>query len=246
MNKQGVMTTSWDDGHPLDFRVAELLTKHGLAGTFYVPKRWRLPTMSDVELKQLHDVGFELGGHTIDHLVLTEITTQKASEEIHASKAWLEDVSQAPCKMFCPPCGKFKAAHIEIIRDAGYAGFRTVEGWSLDRPRNRGGGLLEMPTTIQAQPHVATDHLRNIGKRRSLSNLITFAKHGQGDWVTQMHKALKSACKANAVFQLWGHSWEIEEANQWDELNNAFEIMSRYLDRMLCKTNGQIVADASV
>ena len=27
------LTTSWDDGHPHDFRVAELLTKYGLAGT---------------------------------------------------------------------------------------------------------------------------------------------------------------------------------------------------------------------
>ncbi len=31
------ITTSWDDGHPLDFRVAELLSKYGLRGTFYIP-----------------------------------------------------------------------------------------------------------------------------------------------------------------------------------------------------------------
>lgn len=31
------ITTSWDDGHPLDLRVAELLSEYHLQGTFYVP-----------------------------------------------------------------------------------------------------------------------------------------------------------------------------------------------------------------
>jgi hypothetical protein len=31
------ITTSWDDGHPSDLRLADLLHKHSLRGTFYVP-----------------------------------------------------------------------------------------------------------------------------------------------------------------------------------------------------------------
>ena len=31
-----IVTTSWDDGHSTDLRVAELLAAHGLKGTFYV------------------------------------------------------------------------------------------------------------------------------------------------------------------------------------------------------------------
>lgn len=30
METQALFTTSWDDGHPLDARVAELLSRHGL------------------------------------------------------------------------------------------------------------------------------------------------------------------------------------------------------------------------
>ena len=37
MKPSTCITTSWDDGHPLDLRVAELLAKYGLQGTFYVP-----------------------------------------------------------------------------------------------------------------------------------------------------------------------------------------------------------------
>ena len=37
MGAQIVFTCSIDDGHPLDFKTAELLDKHGLKATFYVP-----------------------------------------------------------------------------------------------------------------------------------------------------------------------------------------------------------------
>ena len=33
-----IITTSWDDGHPLDFKLAELLNKYNLKGTFYIPR----------------------------------------------------------------------------------------------------------------------------------------------------------------------------------------------------------------
>ena len=36
--KQIIVTTSWDDGHPLDFKIASLLEEYNLKGTFYIPK----------------------------------------------------------------------------------------------------------------------------------------------------------------------------------------------------------------
>lgn len=38
-NKQLIITTSWDDGHPLDLKIAELLDKYGINGTFYSIKK---------------------------------------------------------------------------------------------------------------------------------------------------------------------------------------------------------------
>ena len=46
-----VITTSWDDGHPLDLRMAGLLAKYGLKGSFYVPteySEWPLMTRSQI------------------------------------------------------------------------------------------------------------------------------------------------------------------------------------------------------
>jgi hypothetical protein len=47
------LTTSWDDGHPLDFRVADLLSKYGLTGTFYIPRQCQTPTMSEEQVREL-------------------------------------------------------------------------------------------------------------------------------------------------------------------------------------------------
>ena len=47
------ITTSWDDGHPMDLRVAELLTRSGLPGTFYVPPSNSRPTLSTAEIRGL-------------------------------------------------------------------------------------------------------------------------------------------------------------------------------------------------
>src|SRR4051794_21779274 len=41
------ITTSWDDGHPLDIRIAELLAKYDLPGTFYIPRASQRPTMEE-------------------------------------------------------------------------------------------------------------------------------------------------------------------------------------------------------
>jgi len=41
------VTTSWDDGHELDLRLASELAAHGMAGTFYVAPdaaRYRRPS----------------------------------------------------------------------------------------------------------------------------------------------------------------------------------------------------------
>ncbi len=32
-----IITTSWDDGHPLDLKLAELLQRYAIPATFYIP-----------------------------------------------------------------------------------------------------------------------------------------------------------------------------------------------------------------
>src|SRR5438552_7818919 len=98
MQRAAYITTSWDDGHPLDLRVAELLAKYGLRGTFYVPRTAQTETMTAAQLRELSGV-FEVGGHTLGHVDLTTATEQQAWQEIADSRSWLEDSTGQPCSM---------------------------------------------------------------------------------------------------------------------------------------------------
>lgn len=240
------ITTSWDDGHPLDLRIAAMLREHGLAGTFYVPKQWRLATMEDMQLRELSEMGFELGGHTIDHIVLTDTPDDEAAKQINASQHWLADVSGQPCTMFCPPTGRFHTKHTKMIADAGFVGYRTVELWSIDAPRPHTNGLVEMPTSLQAQPHTRLPVLRNIAKRRSAGNLVRFMRMGQtGDWLGQLERLTTHVKTNGGLLHLWGHSWEIDEFKQWDQLGDAFALLGSMTDHMPAITNGELCQSVS-
>ena len=70
------VTTSWDDGHDLDHKLAGLLGHHGLRATFYVaPRNIELPRRERLRSRDLRALArdFEIGGHTLTHLRLTSL-----------------------------------------------------------------------------------------------------------------------------------------------------------------------------
>lgn len=233
------ITTSWDDGHPHDFRVAELLSKYKLTGTFYVPKNAPTGTMSAAHVRDLSS-SFEIGAHTIDHVYLPDVEDIRADEQIAGSKKWVEDVTGQPCTIFCPPAGKFHRHHLRLMKIAGFTGLRTVEFMSLDQPRHV-DGLLLMPTTLQACPHNAAVYLRNFAKRFAMRNLWLWIVYARSPlWAKNVRSLLEVAQRRGGVFHLWGHSWEITEHAQWDRLEYAFKLMGEVTQDAPCITNGEL------
>ncbi len=174
-----LITTSWDDGHPLDLRVAEMLHRSNLQGTFYVPLTADAEAMSPGQIREL-SASFELGAHTLHHIDLTCVEEHRARHEIVASKSWLEDCTGHPCVMFCPPQGRYARRHLHMIREAGFRGMRTIELMSLDYPR-REAGLLLMPTTLQAHPHGRLCYAKNFARRVAFRNLWLYLLHGRSN-----------------------------------------------------------------
>lgn len=243
MDRRCIVTTSWDDGHPLDLRIAELLQKYGLRGTFYTPmiSEWGVMTA-----RQIRDLGatFEIGAHTLEHRVLTTLSDDEAQREIFESKSWIEEVTGRPCAMFCPPQGRFTHRHVGMARNAGFVGLRTVELMSLGFPR-REGGVLVMPTTVQAHPHEMLTYAKNAVKRAAFGNLWRYIAHGRAsDWPTLAESLLRDAIEQGGVFHLWGHSWELQEYGQWSRLDNVLALMGELTDRTHSFTNGAICQHA--
>ena len=233
------ITTSWDDGHPLDLRVAALLSKYGIGGTFYVPATAERETMSASQLRELARA-FEIGAHTLHHVDLTRTTDQIAWHEIADSKSFIENNTGVPCACFCPPIGHYGTRHLHMIRRADYLGVRTTEFPSLDFPRSE-AGLVVMPTSVQAFPHRFSAFARNAVKRRAMANLWRYVVYGCGvEWHTQGVLLLCRAIARGGVFHLWGHSWELRDFDQWERLTELLRFMSSFADLAPSVTNGQL------
>jgi hypothetical protein len=145
--------------------------------------------------------------------------------------------------MFCPPAGRYKPQHLPIFKKSGYAAIRTVEFMSFDLPRSDKSGLLMMPTTMQAFPQPVRNYLKNLAKRRAWGNLWRYVVHGRSrDWVVLARRLLNRASEEGGVFHIWGHSWELEQTDQWSRLDQVLKVLGEAMSagKATCLTNGQL------
>lgn len=237
------ITTSWDDGHPLDLRVAELLTRHGLTGTFYVPRSSQRPVMNSSQVRELSKT-FEIGAHTLEHIAIDKLPDAKALAQLSGSREWLEQLTGSPCRVFCFPGGKFRSRQLPLVRLAGYEAVRTVELLSTANPR-RIDGLCIIPTTVQAFPHAASVYALNTLKRFSASAAFRLGSELLShDWARLARILLLQTRDRGGVFHLWGHSWEIEEQGQWDNLESLLMTIGQWREAMQSVTNSELCAYA--
>ena len=147
------VTTSWDDGHALDLRLAELLDRHQVSGTFYVaPENIEIPAADRLSRADLVNLAkrFEIGAHTLTHRRLPGLSDNEARREIVGGKETVESIIGAPVTAFCYPGGQYDPRHVELVCGAGFRVARTVRRFATRLPAD----LLQMPTTVQAYRHL--------------------------------------------------------------------------------------------
>ena len=76
-----------------------------------------LPLMPTEDIKQLFNLGFGLGTHTVNHPILTHTTESEAVYEIGAAREQLEGIIGGPVDSFAYPNGRpgadFQSKHIQ-------------------------------------------------------------------------------------------------------------------------------------
>lgn len=123
-----MITISVDDGHPLDWKTAELLEKYNLSATFYWSKsNPKHRVMSEEEMLAFRDrfPQMEIGQHTYSHPLLTQVPNWK--EEIDQGKEWHEQLFGETPRIFCPPRGYQNDEIVEYLKELGYVGSRLVQ-----------------------------------------------------------------------------------------------------------------------
>ena len=239
------VTTSWDDGHPLDLRIADELASHGMQGTFYVPLRNSegRAVMDAHALRQLA-ASFEIGGHTHDHVRLARLPLDVARAQIADGKAQLEDILGREVVGFCYPGGAYTPAIRELVRSLGFAYARTTENLRLDAD----GDPYQLPTTVQLYRHARRTYLKNYARRRNwrarATALGTVLRAGR-DIGELVERLLEHAAAGQGVLHVWGHSWELEEQQLWPVLARVLRAIARTVPADARVTNAVLVGDAA-
>ena len=241
-HEQVIVTTSWDDGHCLDLRLAEILDEYQLPGTFYISSASAEIAPAD----RLSHAGirgiaerFEIGAHTLTHPRLTSLPVAAARHEIVAGRAHLEDITGRRVTSFCYPFGAFRPEHVRLVREAGFSYARTVRRFSLDA----GSDPLRSPTTVHAYRHLV-----DVGPALAYARLRPVAAWSlYRNWDRLAMHLFDRVLEVGGVFHLWGHSWEVAERGQWGELQRVCEYIAgrpgvRYLDNgAITKTRGDAI-----
>jgi peptidoglycan/xylan/chitin deacetylase (PgdA/CDA1 family) len=78
------------------------------------------PLMDAAQVREWLDAGHEIGSHTLTHPHLTQLSIDRACEEISASKKKLEDMFGRAIHHFCYPFGDWNEAVRDLVMAAGY------------------------------------------------------------------------------------------------------------------------------
>lgn len=239
--KKIFITTSWDDGDVLDVKLASLLDKYGVKGTFYVAINQN-NRLSDDDIKEISK-RHEIGAHTINHPRLSAVDTDKATEEIKGSKKILENIIGKPVEIFAYPFGDFSLEIKKIVNSCSFIGARTTKDWFWDFPAD----AFEMPTTLHVYPHPLRPGVSSVKARLAplFYNFPKIVRYGLRpaaifSWRNLALAMFDKVSAEGGVFHFWGHSWEIEKYGMWPDLENFLKYISRK-ENCVYLTNGDLL-----
>lgn len=222
------LITSWDDGDVLDLKLARLLDRYGVRGTFYIPKEYSGSRLSNEQIKNLAE-HHEIGAHTLTHQDLRKLSLEDKRKEILGSKEWLQGLLGKEISTFCYPFGFYDKETLQVVKECGFKNARTTQV-------ELSGDVFEMPVSLQVYPFPFRKNNAKAYNWRSL--LKPFFERVAGlrclgvpytsmtSWGGVARALLEKAKRDGRDFHLWGHSWEIEKYGMWGELENFLKYAS--------------------
>lgn len=198
--KKVILETSWDDGEPQDYRLSQLLERHHLPATFYLPGYC---TLDGDFIRELDDK-FEVGSHTFSHPMDMKLVPNQYLE-IMEGKRWLENIVGHEVRKFCYPRGRFNDETKKALRRAGVVQARTTRIGVTQTPRNP----YERDTTV---------HVFNRPEYEGVH------------WLDYARQKLKEVKENGGYYHVWGHSWEIDKHADWSRLKELFHDMQKAFD----------------
>ncbi len=125
------------------------------------------PSMSEQQLRRMHNKGFEIGAHTVGHPILTCCSDSEAREEIGSAREILAGITGSAVNSFAYPNGlpgrDFSSAHVDMVKSAGYSyavttgtGAARYSSSAFQIPRFTPWGPTSSRRTIQVARNILT------------------------------------------------------------------------------------------
>lgn len=125
LNPGKTVALTFDDGlHTAYDLIFPYLQSKNIKATFFVPVDALLSDntyyIEPEQVKEMADVGHEIGSHSFDHTPLTAWNTQMVRKELVRSKEFLEDLTGGEITLFAYPNGKYNRRIAEEVSRTGY------------------------------------------------------------------------------------------------------------------------------
>jgi peptidoglycan/xylan/chitin deacetylase (PgdA/CDA1 family) len=212
------VTLSYDDGVKQDIRLIELLKKHGMKGTFNLGSGMCEATKNHLKKSELYDTyakeGVEVAVHGRGHLYLTAVDKVDVVAEFLDDRRELEKIFKTVINGMAYPYGVYDEQTLNIIDNCGIKYARTTKSTNgFNLPKN----WLEWHPTAK---HTAPELNELVDKFFALAD---------GNYWRQSLR----------VFYLWGHSYEFDNDNNWNVIEEFCERVGNR-DDVWYATNGEI------
>lgn len=138
--------------------------RHALCQYVEQTSRTGIPSqlmMTSNQVRQLHQNGMTIGGHTLHHPILASLrNASEALEEIRLNKEHLEQIIGAPVDLFAYPNGvpdqDYREEHAAMVRSLGYrAAVTTAKGVATTS-----SDLFQLPRFTPWEPSIPRYSLR--------------------------------------------------------------------------------------
>ncbi len=213
------LTLSYDDGQIYDKRLIEIMTRHGIKGTFNLNSdRYGDPNfpIKESELREIYlETGNEIAVHGVNHLSLAATDLGEGTHSIVNDRENFERITGGIVKGMAYANGSYNDEVCTMLRMCGIKYARTTV--STEK--------FDMPTDWLRLP--ATCHHKN-------PRLMELA-----------HEFIEAPpyhyfpSRKLRLFYLWGHSYEFHNDGNWQVIEEFCSFMGGR-DEVWYATNGEI------
>ena len=221
--KEKAVTLSYDDGVAQDKRLVQIMRKNGLKGTFNLnsglfPQKsgWNMTAAEALDLYT--GSGMEVAVHGQVHLSLANVDSAIAANDVLQDRLALEKLFGCVVKGMAYANGSYNDDVVNILKMCGIEYARTVDSTGSFEVSN--DWLRLHPTCHHKHP--------------KLMELVkTFLEIKPDPLRVQKYTP--------KLFYLWGHSYEFDNDNNWNVIEEFAETIGNRED-IWYATNGEVYA----